>query len=152
MTDPESADAGERTRTTVHGTDLGGMFPRSFDEKYVEIVRGEGHWIWDADGTRYLDAVAGNQNVAIGHGRESVADAAREQIRTLEYASSMLFANRPAQAYTETIAAFTPDGFDHAWLVSSGSEANESAVKLARQYHYERGDVEKYKVISGRRS
>jgi len=124
------------------------MFPRAFQKEYVTITRGEGHWVWDADGNRYLDAIAGNQNVNVGHGRAEIAAAAREQLATLEYTSSMLFANDPAMAYTETIAEFTPDGFEHTWLVSSGSEANESAVKMARQYHYERGDTEKYKVIA----
>ncbi|MFB6082387.1 MAG: aspartate aminotransferase family protein [Halanaeroarchaeum sp.] len=139
-------------RTTTPGTDLGGMFPRDFTSEYLTIARGDGHWVWDTDGTRYLDAISGNQNVNVGHGREEIAAAAAEQIERLEYTSSMLFANEPAQRYTDLIAEFTPDGFDHAWLVSSGSEANESAVKMARQYHYERGDMGKYKVISRRRS
>lgn len=139
-------------RTTTNGSDLGGLFPRDFTKEYVTIERGEGHWVWDADGNRYLDGISGNQNVNIGHGRAEIAEAARDQIETLEYVSSMLFANEPAQAYTEKIAEFTPDGFEHTWLVSSGSEANESAVKLARQYHYERGNEGKYKVLSRRRS
>lgn len=139
-------------RNTTAGRNLGGLFPRDFTAEYVTMARGEGHWLWDTDGNRYLDAIAGNQNVNIGHGRAEIAEAAREQIETLEYASSMLFANRPAMEYTEKIAEFTPDGFRHTWLVSSGSEANESAVKLARQYHYERGDEGKYKIISRRRS
>jgi len=128
------------------------MFPRAFADEYVTIVRGDGPWVWDADGNRYLDAVSGNQNVNIGHGREEVAAAAKEQLERLEYASSMLFANKPAMEYTEKIAEFTPDGFEKTWLVSSGSEANESAIKMARQYHYERGNEGKYKVISRRRS
>jgi len=128
------------------------MFPRAFADEYVTIVRGDGPWVWDADGNRYLDAVSGNQNVNIGHGREEVAAAAKEQLERLEYASSMLFANETAMEYTEKIAEFTPDGFEKTWLVSSGSEANESAIKMARQYHYERGNEGKYKVISRRRS
>jgi len=72
------------------------MFPRAFADEYVTIVRGDGPWVWDADGNRYLDAVSGNQNVNIGHGREEVAAAAKEQLERLEYASSMLFANEPA--------------------------------------------------------
>lgn len=139
-------------RTTTPGAALGGLFPRDFTKEYVTMERGEGHWVFDADGNRYLDAIAGNQNVNIGHGRSAIAEAAREQIETLEYTSSMLFANRPAMQYTEKIAEFTPEGFEHTWLVSSGSEANESAVKMARQYHYERGNEGKYKVISRRRS
>ncbi|WP_255193221.1 aspartate aminotransferase family protein [Natronobeatus ordinarius] len=141
-----------RERTPTPGADLGGLFPRVFPKEYVTIVRGEGHTVWDADGNAYFDAVSGNQNVTVGHGLSEVADAAAEQIERLEYTSSMLFANEPAQAYTEKIAEFTPDGFEKAWLVSSGSEANESAVKLARQYHYERGNEGKYKVISRRQS
>ncbi|MFC6872999.1 aminotransferase family protein [Halobellus marinus] len=149
MTDREmSHDDDTPERTTIPGTELGGMFPRAFQKEYVTITRGEGHYVWDADGTRYLDAIAGNQNVNIGHGRSEVAAAAREQLERLEYTSSMLFANEPAMTYTETIAEFTPPEFETAWLVSSGSEANESAVKMARQYHYERGDTEKYKVIA----
>ena len=150
MTERSMSDdpAAKRERTTRPGTDLGGIFPRAYRKEYVTMVRGEGHHVWDADGNRYLDAIAGNQNVTIGHGREPVVEAAREQLETLEYTSSMLFANEPAMAYTEKIAEFTPDGFEHTWLVSSGSEANESAVKMARQYHYERGDTEKYKVIA----
>ena len=148
--DPATRD--ERPRNPTPGTDLGGMFPRVFEKEYVTIVRGEGHTVWDADGNDYLDAISGNQNVAIGHGVSEVAQAAKAQIETLEYTSSMLFANEPAQAFTAKIADFTPDGFEHTWLVSSGSEANESAVKMARQYHVERGNERKYKVISRRRS
>lgn len=142
----------KKERTLTPGTELGGMFPRVFGKDYLTIVRGEGHYVWDADGNRYLDAISGNQNVNIGHGRTEIAEAAKEQIETLEYTSSMLFANEPAMEYTAKIAEFTPEGFEHAWLVDSGSEANESAVKMARQYHFERGDERKYKVISRRRS
>ena len=142
----------DRRRHPISGTDLGGLFPRDFTDEYVKMVRGEGHHVWDADGNRYIDAVAGNQNVTIGHGVESVAEAARDQMETLEYTSSVLFANDPAIEYTSKIAAFAPDGFGHAWLVSSGSEANESAIKMARQYHVARGNERKYKVISRRRS
>ena len=145
-------DPTPRRRNPTPGTELGGMFPRVFPKAYVTIVRGDGPWIWDADGNRYVDAIAGNQNANIGHGVSEIAEAAREQIETLEYTSSMLFANEPAQEYTAKIAEFTPNGFEHTWLVSSGSEANESAVKMARQYHYERGEEGKYKVLSRRRS
>lgn len=148
----QKSDDGEAARTTTPGTELGGMFPRAFQKDYVTITRGEGHHVWDADGNRYIDAIAGNQNVNIGHGRENVARAAKEQIEQLEYTSSMLFANEPAMEYTEKVANFTPDGFEHTWLVSSGSEANESAIKMARQYHYERGNEGKHKVISRRQS
>ena len=147
MTDDE-----RRERAPIRGTDLGGMFPRDFGDEYVKMVRGEGHLVWDADGNRYVDAIASNQNVNIGHGVESVADVAREQLASLEHITSRFFVTDPAIEYTEKIAEFTPDGFEHAWLVSSGSEANESAIKMARQYHVARGNERKYKVISRRRS
>lgn len=140
---------GERSR--IHGTDLGGMFPRNFTKEYLALTRGDGPYVWDADGNRYVDAVSGNKNVNIGHGVSEVAEAARRQLERLEF-TGMRFANRPAIEFTDKIREFAPGPYGHAWVVSGGSLANESAVKMARQYHVERGNERKYKVISRSRS
>lgn len=143
----ERADHTVATRTlTPENTTL---FPRVFAE-YPEIVRGAGAYIYDTDGNEYFDAIAGNQCSNIGHGIEAIAEAAYEQMTTLEYTSSMLFVNTPAQRFADRMADFLPDGFEHTWMVSGGSEANESAIKLAREYHRERGDTEK-QIVIGRR-
>jgi len=143
--DPDQAAVA--TRDLAPGTTH--MFPRAFGE-YPEIVRGEGAYLYDGDGTEYFDAIAGNQCSNIGHGVTAIADAAHDQLSRLEYASSILFVNRPARRFTERLAAFLPDGFEHTWLVSGGSEANESAIKFAHEYHRRVGNPEK-QVVIGRR-
>ncbi|MFC6989023.1 aspartate aminotransferase family protein [Haloplanus sp. GCM10025708] len=125
------------------------LFPRKFTEM-PEIVRGEGAYIYDSNGNEYFDAVGGNQCSNIGHGVTEIADAAAEQMKQLEYTSSILFVNDQSQAFAERMAEFLPEGFEHTWMVSGGSEANESAIKMAREYHRETGNPEKQMVI-GRR-
>ena len=127
------------------------LFPRSFSE-YPEIVRGEDVYIFDSNGNRYFDAVAGNQCSNIGHGVSEIGLQAKEQMEKLEYTSSILFINDQSQRFAERIADFLPAGFNHTWMVSGGSEANESAIKMARQYHIERGNTEKHIVIGRQHS
>jgi adenosylmethionine-8-amino-7-oxononanoate aminotransferase len=136
-----------KTTLDVNTTSL---FPRAFDE-YIEIVRGDGAYIYDRNGNEFFDAVAGNQCSNIGHGVEEIADAAHEQMKELEYTSSVLFLNDEAQTFSEKMADFLPDGFNHTWMVSGGSEANESAIKMAREYHRETGNPEK-NIVIGRRT
>ena len=131
---------------TLEGTKL---FPREFTEM-PEIVRGDGAYVYDSNGNEYFDAIAGNQCSNIGHGVSEIAEAAREQISRLEYTSSVLFVNDRSQEFAEKMARFLPDGFEHTWMVSGGSEANESAIKMAREYHRETGNPEKH-VVVGRR-
>lgn len=148
----DSNDAERRSDLpTVAGDDLGGVFPRVFDEEYLEIARGDGPYLWDSDGNRYIDAVSGNQNANVGHGVEEIAEAAADQLRTLEYVG-MEFATEATVEFTSKVASFAPDGFEHVWLVSGGSEATESALKMAVQYHVERGNGRKWKVVARRRS
>lgn len=128
---------------TPGSTDL---FPRVFTEM-PEIVRGDGAYIYDSDGNEYFDAIAGNQCCNIGHGVSEIAEAAAEQMERLEYTSSMLFVNDQSQAFAERMSEFLPDGLRHTWMVSGGSEANESAIKMAREYHRETGNPEKQIVI-----
>jgi len=142
----ESANSIAMTELTPDKTNL---FPREFTT-YPTIVRGDGAYIYDKNGNEYFDAIAGNQCSNIGHGVDAIATAAAEQIRRLEYTSSMLFVNDRSQEFAERMAAFLPNGFEHVWMVSGGSEANESAIKLAREYHRETGHPEKHQVI-GRR-
>lgn len=135
-------------RLTPESTNL---FPREFTEM-PEIVRGDGAYIYDSNGNEYFDAIAGNQCSNIGHGVTEIAEAAREQMSELEYTSSILFVNDQSQAFAENMAEFLPDGFEHTWMVSGGSEATESAIKMAREYHRETGHPEKHVVIGRRMS
>lgn len=131
------------------GFDLGGIFPRRYHDEYLTIANGDNHRVWDTAGEEYIDLVAGNQNVTLGHSNDAIADAVRDQMTTLEH-MGMYFATKPAMEYTSALTDTAPAGFETAWLVPAGSLATESALKLAHQYHTERGSEGKYKVISRR--
>ncbi|MBI5878881.1 MAG: aspartate aminotransferase family protein [Chloroflexi bacterium] len=126
----------------------GKLLPRDVTRLYPRIVRGEGCAIYDETGKRYLDAIAGIAVVNIGHGRAQVAEALAAQAQTLSYVQSSIFENRPALELAERVGRVAPAGLNSAFFVSGGSEATETAIKLARQYHVERGDPSRYIMIS----
>ena len=115
---------------------------------YPTIVRGEGIHLYDDQGRRYIDGAAGASNVTLGHGRADIARVMGEQAETLAYAFSIHFENQPARDYAARLTAAAPGDLDKAYFVSGGSEAIESALKIARQYHLLRGNVGKQLVIS----
>ena len=112
------------------------------------IERAEGCYLYDADGVEYLDGLAGLFCVNIGHGRPDLSNAAAKQMNKLAYSTNWGFAHPPAIEAAEMIAGFAPGDLSETFFVSSGSEAVESAIKFARNYHLARGDEARYKVIS----
>ncbi|MEP7200429.1 MAG: aspartate aminotransferase family protein [Chloroflexota bacterium] len=126
----------------------GRLMPRDVTRHYPRIVRGEGVNVYDDTGKRYLDAIAGIAVVNIGHGRAQVAEALAAQAQTISYLQSSIFDNQPANELAERVGRMTPAGLNHCFFVSGGSEATETAIKLARQYHVERGDASRYLVIA----
>lgn len=128
------------------------VFHRSTSSIPPLAVAGEGIWLIDAAGRRYIDACGGAAVSALGHGDARIAAAIAEQAQRLAYANSSFFANQPAEALATVIAAQCPDPLDRVWFTSSGSEAVEAAIKLARQYHWERGDARRTRVIARRQS
>jgi adenosylmethionine-8-amino-7-oxononanoate aminotransferase len=98
----------------------------------LEIVRGEGCWVWDSDGRRYLDAMAGLWCVNAGYGRHQIADAVHEQMRQLPY-YPLTQSHPPAARLAGRLAGLLPEGLDRMFFVNSGSEAVETALKIARQ-------------------
>ena len=112
-------------------------------------VRGSGALLFDADGKQYIDGLAGLWNVALGHGRRELAEAARAQMETLAYASGYTGnSNVPAIELAEKLARLTYPRINRFFFTSGGAEANESAIKLARSYWKLRGQPAKTKVIS----
>ncbi|HEY7067283.1 MAG TPA: aspartate aminotransferase family protein [Chloroflexota bacterium] len=110
-------------------------------------TRGEGCYLYDAEGRRYLDGAAGFVVANLGHGNAEVADAMAQQARTLALAPFTVFVNEPALRLAARLARYTPGDLDHAVFTSGGSEAVEVAVKLARQYWVEAGQPSKYKIV-----
>jgi adenosylmethionine-8-amino-7-oxononanoate aminotransferase len=114
------------------------------------IVRGEGCYLWDADGKRYLDGLAGLFSVNIGYSYgEEIGQAALEQMRELPFYTNWSYAHPRAIELAATVAELTPPDVNRAFFVSGGSEAVESAWKLARQYHTARGE-RRWKAIARR--
>jgi adenosylmethionine-8-amino-7-oxononanoate aminotransferase len=112
-------------------------------------VRGHGAMLVDADGKEYIDGLSGLWNVALGHGRRELAEAAREQLETLGYASGYIgSSNLRAIELAERLARLTYPGINRFFFTSGGAEANESAIKVARAYWKLRGQPVKTKVIS----
>ncbi|NKQ52394.1 aspartate aminotransferase family protein [Amycolatopsis sp. K13G38] len=112
------------------------------------FVRGEGSYLIDTEGRRHLDGLAGLFCVNMGHGREDIARAAAKQVGTLAYASNWGSAHPPAIEAAELIARLAPGDLGTTFFVNSGSEAVETALKFARQYHRSQGAPERTKIIS----
>lgn len=129
---------------------LGPHFTRkeAWARDFPIFTSGEGSYLIDTEGKRYLDGLAGLFCVNMGHGRQDIARAAAEQIGTLAYASNWGSAHPPAIEAARLIAELAPGDLGTTFFVNSGSEAVESAVKFARQYHRSQGEPQRTKIIS----
>src|SRR5690349_22007322 len=112
------------------------------------IVRGSGQYVYDQHGKRYLDGLAGLFVSQIGHGRREVAEAAARQASELAYFPLWSYAHPRAVELAERLAALAPGDLNRAFFTTSGSEAVESAWKLAKQYFKTIGQPGRYKVLS----
>lgn len=111
-------------------------------------TRGEGIRIWDQDGNSFIDGLAGLFSVQIGHGRADIAAAAGRQMETLAFMPNWSATTPVTMEACDLIASLAPGDLDVVFLVSSGSEAVESAIKFSRQYHSARNEPRRVKVIS----
>ncbi|MDQ0302783.1 aspartate aminotransferase family protein [Ancylobacter polymorphus] len=112
------------------------------------LAHGEGVYLWDSAGKRYLDGSSGAMVSNIGHSNPAVLDSMRRQMELSTFGYRLHFENEPAERLATRIAERMPEGLDRVFFVSGGSEAVESALKLARQYAVARGQAERWKVIS----
>ncbi|GGJ64410.1 aminotransferase family protein [Deinococcus aquiradiocola] len=115
-------------------------------------VRADGPYLWDAGGRRYLDGSSGALVANVGQGREDVAEAMAAAARTLAFVHGSQFTSPALEGYAARLMAFLDLPGYRFWAVSGGSEATESAIKLARQYHAERGERGRYRVVTRRPS
>src|SRR6266536_609321 len=125
------------------------VLPLELDRRYPVVVGGEGVWVEDSAGRRYLDAMSGGSMAAtLGHGRTDIIEAARAQAKRLAYVHNERLTNPAQERLASELVAVAPDGFTRARFVTSGSDANEMAIQLARSYHVERGEPQRWQVIS----
>jgi 4-aminobutyrate--pyruvate transaminase len=113
------------------------------------LVRGEGAWLWDAEGKRYLDGFAGLWNVNVGHGRRELAEAARAQMEDVAFVPTFFgLVSPPTIELAARLAELFPGPIDHFHFTSGGAESNETAIKIARYYWYLKGQPERVKILS----
>ena len=132
-----------------------GLFPRSFEKTYPVAIRGEGCWIIADDGRRFLDASGQAAVVNIGHGVPEIGRAMAGQSSQIAFAHTSQFQTAPAEKLAARLLAMAPENFRYGgrvYFTSGGSEAAETAIKLARQFHIEHNQKDRYRILSRRQS
>jgi adenosylmethionine-8-amino-7-oxononanoate aminotransferase len=124
---------------------------RSLLQVPARAARGEGVYVVDTDGNRYLDACGGAAVSCLGHSHPAVIEAIRAQVGILPYAHTSFFTTDVMEALADKLAAHAP-GMARVLLVTGGSETIEAALKLTRQYFVEKGDVDRHLFIARRQS
>ena len=123
----------------IYGDPTSHVFYRKLTRDYPRIVRGEGCYLYDAEGRRYLDGSGGAFVANLGHGVGEIADAIGAQARRLGYVNGTMFTHDSVEELATEIARLSPGDLDLVYPLASGSEAVEAALKLARQYWVEMG-------------
>src|SRR5438094_2835209 len=128
-----------------------GLFPRNFKKTFPVASRGKGCWIITADGRRFLDTSGQAAVVCIGHGIPEIGRAMAEQSSQIAFAHTSQFHTAPAEKLAERLLAMAPPNFragGRVYFTAGGSEATETSIKLARQFHIECGQKDRFRVLS----
>ncbi len=128
------------------------VFPRHTKANPPTAVSGDGCYLIDADGKRYFDGSGGAAVSCLGHSDADVIKAVQDQVAKLAFAHTGFLTSEPAEELADLLIANAPGDLDRVYFVSGGSEATESAIKLARQYHLERGEPQRRHIIARRQS
>ena len=128
------------------------VFHRHLKASYPTAVAGDGPYLIDAAGKRYLDACGGAAVSCLGHSDPEVQAAISDQVKRMAYAHSSFFSSEPMEALADFLVDRAPQGIGSVYFVSGGSEAVEAALKMARQYFLEIGQPERTQVIARRQS
>ncbi len=128
------------------------VFPRHSKASYPVAVGGEGPYLFDSEGRRYIDASGGAAVSCLGHGHPAVIQAIKDQVDKIAYAHSAFFTTEVSEALAEHLIKRAPGDLARVYFVSGGSEANETALKLARQFHLENGEPDRYHFIARQQS
>jgi len=149
-----SARAAPDNRAAVPSRDQPALFPRSFRKSFPSAVRGEGVYLWDAEDKRYLDFSGSAAVNFIGHGVREIGQAMAEQAARLEFVHSSQFVTPVAEEFAQELLEFAGENFrgGAVYFTSGGSEAVETALKLARQYQVESGEEKRFRILSRRQS
>ena len=148
MNAPAARSAEARVQGTIR-SDETKVLPRFLDPAYPNVERGDGVWLATTDGRRILDGCSGGAMVSsLGYGVPEIVSAWREQAERISYFYNHHFTSEPQERLAERLLELAAPGMARVRLVSGGSEANETALQLARLYHVERGEPDRWRVIS----
>ena len=128
------------------------IFPRHCQITPPVVSRGDGVYLFDRDGKRYLDGSGGAAVSCLGHSDADVVAAIKAQLDKVAYAHTSFFTSDPAEELADRLIASAPEGIERVYFVSGGSEAIESALKLARQYFIEKGEPDRHRIIAREQS
>ncbi|KIC31812.1 aspartate aminotransferase family protein [Leisingera sp. ANG-S5] len=128
------------------------VFPRHTKASLPTAVAGDGCYLIDASGKRYFDGSGGAAVSCLGHSDADVIKAVQEQVGKLAFAHTGFLTSEPAEELADLLVANAPGDIDRVYFVSGGSEATEAAIKLARQYHLERGEPQRRHIIARKQS
>jgi len=131
---------------------MSSVFYRSPKHQYPRGLRGEGVYLYDASGKQYLDGSGGAAVTCLGHGHPEVISAIKSQLDQLAYAHTAFFTNEPQEQLARKLAQRFGESDSRVYFLSGGSEANETAIKLARQYWLAQGKEQKHIIISRNQS
>jgi hypothetical protein len=123
------------------------LYRHSLDSEFPVAVKGDGVYLVDADGKRYLDGSGGAAVSCLGHGNERVRNAIKAQLDALEFAHTRFFSNEPMEALAKDLVSDAPAGLTRAWFTCGGSESIEAALKITRQYFIETSQPQRRHVI-----
>lgn len=132
----------------AHGGPVQLFYLKKSAPRRPTVDRGEGIYLWDTQGRRYIDASSGPIAANLGHANARVIEASDRQIRKVAYASRAFFENDANAELAEIVTRLAGPGLERAFFVSGGSEATETAMKLARQYAITQGQTSRWKVLS----
>ncbi|MCR8549639.1 aspartate aminotransferase family protein [Salipiger sp. P9] len=128
------------------------IFPRHTKSPPPVVARGEGVYLFDSTGKAYLDGSGGAAVSCLGHSDAKVVAAMKAQLDQVAFAHTGFFTSEPAERLADRLISLAPKGLDRVYVVAGGSEAMESALKLARQYHLEKGEPQRVNIIARRQS
>lgn len=128
------------------------VFPRHTKSNLPTVATGNGVYLYDTNGKRYLDGSGGAAVSCLGHGDPDVTNAIKAQLDNVAFAHTSFLTSQPAEDLADKLVQLAPEGIDRAYFVSGGSEAVEAALKLARQYYWEQGQMERKYFIARKQS
>ncbi|RMG59227.1 MAG: aspartate aminotransferase family protein [Deltaproteobacteria bacterium] len=131
-----------------NGRETRHIFYRDLNREYPVIERGEGIYLYTREGKRIIDGASGAAVVSLGHANPRLVEALKKQAEKVAFVHLSTFSSEPLLKLADEIASVCPPPLKRVYFTSGGSEAVEGAIKLARQYHVERGNRDKHKVIS----